>query len=93
MANLPHFLTGLINRVDWTNEKSCLNQIANEIATYYADLSESNLIENSNWKWITEFILYPEFKSRFYPSKNLLDNGSILQIADLTNLYTIFERC
>ena len=45
------------------------------------------------WRWIVEHVLFPSFRIDLVPSKTLADNGSILQIADLRELYKVFERC
>lgn len=46
-----------------------------------------------DWKFTTEHILFPQLKSFFIPDKSVSTNGSVLQVADLHDLYKVFERC
>lgn len=46
-----------------------------------------------SWKWIVEHRIYPAFRGMFQPPKNLSTDAAIVQIADLHQLYKIFERC
>lgn len=45
------------------------------------------------WRWTIEHVLYPAFKNQFLPPKQFAENASILQIANLHDLYKVFERC
>lgn len=45
------------------------------------------------WKWKVEHLLYPAFKSSLCMPKQFEDDGTILKIADLKELYKVFERC
>ncbi|XP_071818639.1 DNA mismatch repair protein Mlh1-like isoform X2 [Apostichopus japonicus] len=46
-----------------------------------------------NWRWTIEHVLYPALKNQFLPPKEFAENASILQIANLHDLYKVFERC
>ena len=48
---------------------------------------------DSNWKWMIEHAIYPAVKSGFAPPKKFANNGSLLQLANLPDLYKVFERC
>lgn len=52
-----------------------------------------NLGCDKDWKWTVEHVLFPAIKSSLLPPKSWLSNGAILQIADLPDLYKVFERC
>ncbi|KAK9700514.1 DNA mismatch repair protein Mlh1 C-terminus [Popillia japonica] len=94
LAGLPTYLIRLASEVNWEVEKECFKTFAIETATYYSELSEeAESGGNSNWKWVTEHVMYPAIKQYFLPPKSFSENASILQIADLPTLYKVFERC
>ena len=47
----------------------------------------------SDWKFMLEHVLFPEIKLYLIPDKDVSNDGTILQIADLHDLYKVFERC
>ncbi|XP_077979324.1 DNA mismatch repair protein Mlh1-like [Glandiceps talaboti] len=49
--------------------------------------------KSHDWKWTVEHVLYPAFKSVLYPPNQFAEDASILQIANLPDLYKVFERC
>ncbi|KAF5291784.1 hypothetical protein FQA39_LY14272 [Lamprigera yunnana] len=92
MGGLPMYILRLATEIDWEHEKECFDLFARETAVYYSQLHENNS-ENKGWKWVVEHIFYPAIKEYFLPPKAFMENGTILQIADLPNLYKVFERC
>jgi len=40
-----------------------------------------------------EHVIFPTLKTDFLPPRKMAEDGSILQIADLHDLYKVFERC
>ena len=40
-----------------------------------------------------EHVIFPALRVDLTPPKEMADDGSILQIADLHELYKVFERC
>ena len=40
-----------------------------------------------------EFVLFPALRSSLKPDKKHAENGDILQLANLPDLYKVFERC
>jgi len=48
---------------------------------------------DQDWKWVVEHVLFPAVKANLLPPKRWIDDGTILQIADLPDLYKVFERC
>lgn len=45
------------------------------------------------WKWTVEHIVYKAFRSHLLPPKHFTEDGNILQLANLPDLYKVFERC
>eukprot|EP00053_Salpingoeca_punica_P020186 m.210080 g.210080 ORF g.210080 m.210080 type:complete len:866 (+) comp17815_c0_seq1:189-2786(+) len=45
------------------------------------------------WKWTAEHILFPAIKGMLSPPRRLAEDASMLQVADLHDLYKVFERC
>ena len=47
----------------------------------------------NSWKWTVEHVLFPVFRSGLVPPKHFADDGTLLQVANLPDLYKVFERC
>ena len=43
--------------------------------------------------WLVEHLLFPALKSHFIGPKEFADNGLIVELTHLPELYKIFERC
>lgn len=48
---------------------------------------------NHDWKYVTEHVLYSAIKESLLPPKHFAHDSTILQIANLPDLYKVFERC
>lgn len=47
-----------------------------------------------SWPWVVENVIYRALKSgNFCPCKQFATDGSVLRVANLTDLYKVFERC
>ncbi|RXN13952.1 DNA mismatch repair Mlh1 [Labeo rohita] len=46
-----------------------------------------------SWQWKVEHVLYKALRTLFSPPKHFSEDGSVLQIASLPELYKVFERC
>lgn len=92
MSGLPLYVLRLASEVDWEHEKECFKTFCKETAMFYAQIKEQGATEQ-DWKWTTEHVIYPAVKDCFLPPKKFLENAAVLQIADLPNLYKVFERC
>lgn len=46
-----------------------------------------------SWRWQVEHLLFKGFRTLFSPPKRFSEDGSVLQIANLPDLYKVFERC
>lgn len=97
LSNLPTYLLRLATEVNWESEKECFDTFARQTAVFYSTISTDEglqIVENNcGWKWVTEHVLYPALKQYFLPHKDLKINGHLMQIANLPNLYKVFERC
>ncbi|XP_071802994.1 DNA mismatch repair protein Mlh1-like isoform X1 [Asterias amurensis] len=58
-----------------------------------APSSTESTMPSYNWRWTIEHIIYPAFKSILLPPKSSAEDASVLQIANLPDLYKVFERC
>lgn len=90
---MPLYLIRVATEVNWEEEKACFDSFARETAMFYSNVSSETDENGKSWKWITEFVLYPAIKQYFIPSKQFTQNAAILEIANLPNLYKVFERC
>ncbi|KAL5256419.1 hypothetical protein ACHWQZ_G011601 [Mnemiopsis leidyi] len=108
LHQIPMFLLRLATEVDWESEKGCFQTVAMEIARLYTmkplerenedgatqstqkDPTDPNV---PDWKFTVEHILFPQFKSFFIPDMSVTSSGAVLQVADLHDLYKVFERC
>ncbi|CAK8686008.1 unnamed protein product [Clavelina lepadiformis] len=43
--------------------------------------------------WTIEHVVYPAIRSYLKPGSNAKDDGTFIQLANLTDLYKVFERC
>lgn len=49
--------------------------------------------EVNSWRWKVEHVIFKAFRMLFSPLKKFSEDGSVLQIANLPDLYKVFERC
>ncbi|XP_074756889.1 DNA mismatch repair protein Mlh1 isoform X2 [Athene noctua] len=96
-----------IDEVNWDEEKECFETLSKELAMFYSIrkqyiLDEANLTTSQNeepdsssttWKWTVEHVLYKAFRTHLLPPKHFTEDGNILQLANLPDLYKVFERC
>ncbi|XP_053115825.1 DNA mismatch repair protein Mlh1 isoform X2 [Hemicordylus capensis] len=96
-----------IDEVNWDEEKECFESLSREYAMFYSIrkqyiMEESDLTaqqaeeaeaETRSWKWAVEHVLYKAFRTSLLPPKNFREDGNILQLANLPDLYKVFERC
>lgn len=50
-------------------------------------------LKHQPWRWQVEHLLFPTLRSDFVPPCSMATDGSVLQLADLHDLYKVFERC
>ncbi|XP_050545512.1 DNA mismatch repair protein Mlh1 isoform X2 [Daktulosphaira vitifoliae] len=103
LNGLPLYLLRLASEVDWSSEKECFKTFSHETARFYvmppwkqlcSDIDDiSDVAPDKNWTWVVEHILFPAFRKCFQPPKKFQEDGTLLQIASLTEMYKVFERC
>ncbi|XP_044148760.1 DNA mismatch repair protein Mlh1 isoform X1 [Bufo gargarizans] len=105
LEGLPMFILRLATEVNWDDERECFDSLSKECSMFYS-IRKKYILEDSatsedkelevsapSWRWKTEHILYKAFKKYLLPRKEFAEDGSILQLANLPDLYKVFERC
>ena len=56
---------------------------------------QENIEDNvtSSYHYINTHVIYPLLKQSFSAPESFRDDGTIVQVADLQDLYKVFERC
>ena len=102
LNGLALLLLRLATEVDWDDEEECFHTFCLELSKFYAmnkgsestyDAGQHHAETDGDWKKVTEMIIFPALKSSFKPHKMLSDNKTFNQVADLPELYKVFERC
>uniref|UniRef100_A0A8P4KQQ1 MutL homolog 1, colon cancer, nonpolyposis type 2 (E. coli) n=1 Tax=Dicentrarchus labrax TaxID=13489 RepID=A0A8P4KQQ1_DICLA len=99
MEGLPLFILRLATEVNWDNEKECFRDFSKECSMFYSIRKEYILEaepgeeQANSWRWRVEHIIFKAFRTLFSPPKNFSEDGTVLQIANLPDLYKVFERC
>ena len=95
---LPLFLLRLASEPNWDIEEECFSQIAKELALFYSQIQFN--INKKMSKYLSKELegkvcnhLLPAIKFYLIPPRYFMEEGVFVQIADLKNLYKIFERC
>ncbi|RPD65607.1 DNA binding protein [Lentinus tigrinus ALCF2SS1-7] len=103
LDKLPLFLMRLGPQVDWTAEQPCFDTFLRELAFFYVPepLLDDPIDEDSDGQtkdthkatlWQIQHVLFPAMARYLVPPKTLLDRD-VVQVADLPELYRVFERC
>ncbi|CAL1275114.1 unnamed protein product [Larinioides sclopetarius] len=103
LINLPSLILRIASDVEWSSEKECFESFCREMAAFYAVPEKyfrqgnySN-VEDTNGKttlnWTIEHVIYAAIKKNLKPPSRFSSDTSILQIANLPDLYKVFERC
>lgn len=100
LAGIPVYLIKLATEVNWKDEQSCFDSFCKETANFYAvrengrfDSGQHNNGDDEKWKYTLEHVLYPAMKKSLLPPEICGQDMTILQIANLPDLYKVFERC
>ncbi|XP_043396600.1 DNA mismatch repair protein Mlh1 isoform X2 [Chelonia mydas] len=107
LEGLPMFILRLATEVNWDEEKECFESLSKECAMFYSirkqyiveesDLTNQQSEElgsgSTSWKWTVEHVIYKAFRTHLLPPKHFTEDGNILQLANLPDLYKVFERC
>ncbi|KAK9459348.1 histidine kinase-like ATPase [Lipomyces oligophaga] len=100
LAKLASFISRLLE-TDWTEEKSCFRYILRQLASFYVpeSLQDNEDVHDkvcgqerqAKVKQTLEQVLFPTIARRLVATESLLP--AVIEIANLPNLYHIFERC
>ncbi|XP_059050639.1 DNA mismatch repair protein Mlh1 [Achroia grisella] len=94
MGALPTYLVRLVTEVNWNLEKECFDTFSRETAIFYSQPNpDSNTEVAKSEHWKQEHVIFPAIRRNFLPPTSFVNNGAILQIASLNDLYKVFERC
>uniref|UniRef100_A0A8C2CWT9 DNA mismatch repair protein MLH1 n=1 Tax=Cyprinus carpio TaxID=7962 RepID=A0A8C2CWT9_CYPCA len=98
---LEEYFSLEIDEVNWDREKECFHDFSIECSHFYSirkqytlepDAEEPQDAEMS-WQWKVEHVIFKALRNLFSPPKHFSEDGSVLQIASLPELYKVFERC
>jgi len=102
LDRLPHFLLCLATRVNWEEEKACFETFLRELAFFYSprpfddtegepeEETESSK-EVAHQLWQLEHVLFPALRRTLWPRS--LSERDVSQVANLPDLFRVFERC
>ncbi|XP_063629903.1 DNA mismatch repair protein Mlh1 [Cydia splendana] len=94
MGALPTYLVRLVTEVNWDSEKECFDTFSRQTAIFYCQPNPDTTTESvKSEHWKQEHVIFPAIRRNFLPPTSFVSNGAILQIANLPDLYKVFERC
>ncbi|EIW67366.1 hypothetical protein TREMEDRAFT_69817 [Tremella mesenterica DSM 1558] len=107
LDRLPHFLLCLGTRVNWEIENECFHTFLQELSFFYSPRPFSNHYQSpsgskeengminaeeiTHQDWQLEHVLYPSFRRYTHWSRDILKD--LKQVANLPDLFRVFERC
>jgi DNA mismatch repair protein MLH1 len=91
MDKLPLFLLRLGTEVDWESEKDCFRTLSREIAIFCSADPPTEHVGKEDYLWKIQHLIFPCFKTYFAAPGKLKEY--ITPLANLADLYKIFERC
>ena len=103
-GGLPTYLCMLATEVDWSDEIECFKSFAQVTASFYSvrevrgmearfDMGQHGGAAEGDWRNIVEHVVFPAIKRRLLPPKDCLSDKTLVQVANLPDLYKVFERC
>ncbi|XGW16651.1 hypothetical protein V3C99_001810 [Haemonchus contortus] len=99
LEGLPAMIAGLVRNVNWDQEEPCFEGVSRVLADFFTIKEEfcdgdslSGMGEEKvQWLPVVRDLLVPRIKSHLLPPKSLSD--AVVCLADLHDLYKVFERC
>ena len=85
LAALPEFLAQLCSDTDWASEKGCFAAVARHLGAFY--------VEQLSEREVREAVMPALRSAAFCPPRCWAENGTVMQVASLEQLYRVFERC
>ncbi|KAG6379640.1 hypothetical protein JVT61DRAFT_10158 [Boletus reticuloceps] len=100
LNKLPAFLMRLGPQVEWQIEKECFFTLMHELAYFYSpspsqfipSIPDSANAQGKATTWQTEHVLFQAMRKFLVAPKSLLEDD-VVQVANLPDLYRVFERC
>ncbi|KAI8995133.1 putative DNA mismatch repair protein mlh1 [Gaertneriomyces semiglobifer] len=77
--------------VDWTEEKACFQSLSHELALFYSVPSPTP--PNNSTEHMVEHVLFSAFKKYLVAQKGMGEDGTVIGLVSLGDLYKVFERC
>ncbi|RKO85788.1 DNA mismatch repair protein [Blyttiomyces helicus] len=102
VSKLPRFLLRLKSEVSWETEQQCFETFCRELAEFYAveapialpDAADESIDEEmAGYFRSLEHALFPAMKAHLVVPEKMAASGAVLQLANLPDLYRVFERC
>jgi DNA mismatch repair protein MLH1 len=108
LGKLPAFLLRVATEVDFKDEKKCFEGVSRELSAFYvperlAPMREVDGEENEESgevgkrreeiSWLLEHVMFPAVRQRLVATRELLEKGAVVEVANLRGLYRVFERC
>uniref|UniRef100_A0A3P9K8L0 DNA mismatch repair protein MLH1 n=1 Tax=Oryzias latipes TaxID=8090 RepID=A0A3P9K8L0_ORYLA len=99
LEGLPIFILRLATEVNWDSEKDCFRDFSRECSMFYSIRkqfvleAEPGEAEVTSWRWKVEHVIFKALRTLFSPPKRFSEDGAVLQIANLPDLFKVFERC
>jgi len=101
LDKLPLFLMRLGPQINWTSELECFQTFLRELAYFYCPEylpgqpdhpTDGDKSAAKAESWQVQHVVFPALRKYFVAPKILLDRD-VVQIANLPDLYKVFERC
>ena len=108
LSQIPNFVMGLATEVNWEDEEGCFDTFCSELARFYSvhdsdearydtdqhkDPEEQGKLNSQGWKRMIEHGIFGCAKKMLKPPKTSCDDLTFVQVANLPDLYKVFERC
>lgn len=91
MSHLPLFIVRLASEVNYEDEKQCFKLICTELASYFSRLSLTSA--DKDFHFLSQTVIYPAIRKSLLPPAKFLNDGTLLKMTSLQELYKVFERC